>query len=50
MMIILALGFIFPHYTGDLITLDMLFQGYNESEAIRVLESFGVQHRRHREK
>ena len=45
MMIILALGFIFPHYTQDLITLDMLFQGYNTSEAIRVLESFGVQGR-----
>ena len=44
-MIILALGFIFPHFTGDLVTLDMLYQGYSTSEAIRVLETLGVQGR-----
>ena len=44
-MIIFALGFIFPHFTRDLITLDILFQSYTPSEVIRVLKSFSAQGR-----
>ena len=44
-MISLAVCIIFPYFLGDLITLDMMYQGYNLNEVKHALESYGSQGR-----